>query len=407
MAAGNEGGNTFLLVFPVLIIILLFVGFVYLISYWFEHDLANREKPDLTTSIEVNDPAQDNSDDREGASRVSDFSQAETQERWNLPGFQSIPAFLAAPEPIGSSFDFRWFRFSEMPRDPSFFLDLENYSRDFLASLSRILPGGRFTLFLVDERSRYRPILQRSGNIFLSGSAIESIEPEGDVLHQLRNGKTVLSEDGFRIVFPLESRSGLLGAVELESESSLFNSEVVSRAWIDVQKYAEFLVQGKIYEQANTDPSSTLGSGIRFHEDLVDFFARKRTFRQNPALYLISLPENRIGNLEGAGPVLRNSRPPEYAFYRIAQETLGVIGPALGEKELVYFYKDLVQQLHPFDLFPAGFGGAHASSDVAGPTDWFRRAGLCLEESLSYQGDLFVYTDTMRNMLRIHVRQKV
>ena len=327
------------------------------------------------------------------------------QERWNLPGFLSLPPFIKAlPIPEGT-FQPRTYNFISTPRDPAFFLDLETFGIEFLSTLERYFPDSRRILYLTDRQGEYTPVLGALGKLRISGEALHMEKPDPEALERLRSGKTVLFEDGCGVIYPLESEAGLLGALWIESGENLFDEEVLSRGWSEIRRFSTFLIQAKVYEQAVTDQETTLASGFRFHEDLVQAVARRRLWKKVPSLYLgkwnvAELPEEERRKQSGRiGIDLRNRRPPEFAFYRIATDVFAILGPELGSRELKEFFQEIqgIFQKSPLQL--KGLGGSDLAFDLGSAREWFRRAGLALDESERRKGkQMVVYRDTVREI---------
>ncbi|MCP5482959.1 MAG: GGDEF domain-containing protein [Spirochaetales bacterium] len=336
------------------------------------------------------------------------------QERWNLPGFQSVVSPVRRrllPEHIhfparhfargehgdshdsatGSPFDFRYYRYAESPELPGAVADLESFCRSFLETLLDRLGPVDVTLFLKNRRGRFRPTMRKSGNLFVSGEALDEEPLSSAVLKRLEDNHYVVMEQGHEIFFPLPSRAGLLGAIRIRSERPLYRPEQLSDAWFEIRKYGESLYQARIHEQATVDPASTLGNGLAFEQALRYEFALKREVRYARSLCLVqfhgrSNPESML--TYGMG--LRAFFGYPQRLFRIAEDVCAVLGPEIAEEELDRLMGEYLGYLRNEAPVDITVGIAILEAEVRSAHDWFRRAARALEEANETGMNLYV-----------------
>ncbi|MCB1309196.1 MAG: hypothetical protein KDK30_13480 [Leptospiraceae bacterium] len=128
------------------------------------------------------------------------------QERWSLPGFQSVMHPLRRRiqaeemdftdrhyahhgqgegfDNASSLFDFRYYRFYENTDYPANISDLESFARSFLQTVIDRLGPSDATLFLRNRRRQFHPVLRKTGNVFISGAALHA-NPETHADHSV------------------------------------------------------------------------------------------------------------------------------------------------------------------------------------------------------------------------------
>lgn len=344
------------------------------------------------------------------------------QERWNLPGFQSVmqplrnkirpddldlDSFATAGKARGvgktrevgdshgfdnhsSLFDFRYYRFHEQPGFPEQVADIESFAKGFLTAVTDLADHATATLFLRNRRGKYHATLRRSGSIFISGAAL-GVEPVGShLVQQLEEGRYVVMDEGHEIYFPVPCRqtsvdgTAILGLIRLKSDRPLYNAETLAAAWYEIRKFGESLFQARVFEEAVSDPESTLHNGLTFHRDLMHEYSLKREIKNGRMLSLIrfrgrSNPES--VQLFGLG--LRSFFAAPFRLYRIASDVFAVLGPQLPVEDLERRLGDFLEFVREQEPVDANAGCALLMDDGAGPSaayDWFRQAALALEQ---------------------------
>lgn len=352
------------------------------VNFLFDRPLSHREQEDLRAHLE-----------RRAVEPAAEERYEFEQERWNLPGFQSVLAPVSEPvtsneldftsryfplrdesrEAGGTSyFDFRYYRYHEQPGFPEDAANVESFAKSFLAAVEDCLGRADITLYLRNRRGRYHAVLRRSGNIFISGAAVseESTVPS-KLIDKLGDGNYVALDDGREMFFPVPSRDGFPGMVRIRSEAPLYNRDALTEAWYEIRKFGELLYQARIFEQATSDSGSTLNNGLLFHRDLLHEFTLKREVRIARALTLIRFhgrtnPES-FANL---GLMLRAFFPSPWRRYRIAADVFAVLGPEMPAEELERRFGEYLTYVREREAVDLNVG-------VAGPRGK-RRPGLGL-----------------------------
>ena len=324
------------------------------------------------------------------------------QERWNLPGFQSVMRPLRRGisaddvdffahrgrgrgfDNQSSLFDFRYYRFHDQPGFPEQIADIESFAKGFLTAVTDLAGHATVTLFLRNRRGQYHATLRRTGSIFISGATLGSEPVAAHLVKQLEEGRYVVMEDGYEIYFPVPSRQGVLGLLRLKSDRPLYNSETLSRVWYEIRKFGESLFQARVYDEAVSDPESTLYNGLTFHRDLLHEFALKREVKTARMLVLLRFRgrSNRESvQLFGLG--LRSFFANPFRLYRIAADVFAALGPELPADELERRLGEFLTYVREQEPVDANVGGAVLSDDGTGPGsayEWFRQAALALEQ---------------------------
>ncbi|MBX7059816.1 MAG: hypothetical protein K1X75_17265 [Leptospirales bacterium] len=318
------------------------------------------------------------------------------QERWNLPGFLAVMApvrtrlapetqdFAAAVlrQPAGESlFDFRYYDFVDSGEFLESVSDLESFARSFLSSVSSALQDCDSLLFLRNRLGDMAPCLEKRGSVFVSGAALEDEHLERDCLTQLEAGRYVALEDGLRLVFPLPSHRGLIGALRFSSRRPLFRPEELALAWFRIRKFGEWLLQAAVFEQATVDRQSALNNGMTFHRDLRHEFALRDSLRERRELSLVQF-------LKGGGQTLWRGlqlrrRFGDRRLYRIAADVFALLGPQSMEGEIDRRFSEYLSDLGERETVELQIGCAILEDDVESPLEWFRRAGAALEQARS------------------------
>ncbi len=363
-------------------------------NFLFDRPLSSREQQDLRAHLE----------ERAAQPAAEEHYEFE-QERWNLPGFQSVLAPIREPVPPddldfttryfhlrdesraagGSSyFDFRFYRYHDQPGFPEDAANVESFAKSFLGAVEDCLGRADITLYLRNRRGRYHAVMRRSGNIFISGAAIseESTVPP-KLIQKLGDGNYVALDDGREMFFPVPSREGIPGMLRIRSEAPLYNREALTEAWYEIRKFGELLYQARIFEQATSDGGSTLSNGLMFQRDLLHEFALKREVRIPRALTLLRFhgrtnPES-FANL---GLMLRAFFPSPWRRYRIAADVFAVLGPEMPAEELERRFGEYLTYAREREAVDLNVGIA-VLAEQGGPAsayEWFRRAGTALEQ---------------------------
>ncbi len=327
------------------------------------------------------------------------------QERWALPGFLSIRPVIIDSSDIntpaeqyqhsykkGTLFNHYTYRFEDLPSNGMVFSDVEAYCRSLLdATENWGFREERVTLYLINQRQEYHPILQRKGSVYISGEAIQKKMPEY-IVGRLSAEIPVLDNEGHTLYLPLFSSAGNLGALAVYSSAPMFNQTHIDRAWNDIRKYGEFLYQARAYEQFTKDPVSTLYNGMQFHTDLGDTVFKRESFRQPPVLLLIKFSDGcDAENMSIPGMILRSSFPREFRLYRIACDVFAVMGPDPGESGMANLVDKYRINLSQSGRIVFSTGACVLTLDIADSDSWFRQAGLALEECSDHSDLMLVY----------------
>ncbi|MCR9141150.1 MAG: hypothetical protein NXI24_02790 [bacterium] len=332
------------------------------------------------------------------------------QERWNLPGFQSVMQplrqkiqaedldFWPAAKGAGrgfdnqsSLFDFRYYRFHEQQGYPEQIADIESFARGFLTAVTDLATHATATLYLRNRRGRFHPTLRRSGSVFISGAALGSEPAAHHLVKQLEDGRYVVMEEGREIYFPVPCRQapqgtpGVLGLICMKSDRPMYNAETLSAAWYEIRKFGESLFQARVFEEAVSDPESTLSNGLSFHRDLLHEYSLKREIKNGRMLILLrfrgrSNPDS--GRLFGLG--LRSFFAAPFRLYRVAADVFAALGPELPLEELERRLGEFLEFVREQEAVDVNAGCALLNDDGAGPAsayEWFRQAGTALEQS--------------------------
>ncbi|MEQ9364629.1 MAG: hypothetical protein RIF32_10315, partial [Leptospirales bacterium] len=345
------------------------------------------------------------------------------QERWNLPGFQSVMQplrgkirsedldfFRHTGEGRGfdnqsSLFDFRYYRFHDQPGYPEQTADIESFAKGFLTAVTDLAGHATATLFLRNRRGRYHATLRRSGSVFISGAALGTEPVAPHIVKQLEGGRYVVLQDGHEIYFPVPCRQessggrsdghgpigqgltgqGVLGLIRMKSDRPLYNAETLAAAWYEIRKFGESLFQARVFEEAVSDPESTLNNGLTFHRDLLHEYSLKREVKNGRILMLVrfrgrSNPDS--AQLFGLG--LRSFFAAPFRLYRIAADVFAAMGPALPAEEIERRLGEFLDFIREQEAVDVNAGCALLMDDGAGPAspyEWFRQAGLALEQS--------------------------
>ncbi len=308
------------------------------------------------------------------------------QERWNMPGFASLKS-----HPYKGTFNFRNYRLREHIQEQSVRYDLESFTKHFLNYFNTFTDAQRVTLLLITADDSLEPVMERRGNIFLSGSASGLAYPGTEMLRGISDGKFILDTDGLKGCFPLKTDEGTLGAVLIQSARPMFNPETIRKINSEISRYADFLYQFRIYEQANRDPATGLLNGMRFHEDLIRLFHSRRNLKNHIWLVLIQFPSTASDPFQesdalSAAGILTDIFPPDSGntLYRISSDAFAVTGPAIRKDDINDLYNFLKQSFRTAQkgrLSRYAAAAVVAAHDFSDAQEWFSRAGLCLEES--------------------------
>lgn len=320
------------------------------------------------------------------------------QERWNLPGFLSAlapvrrrlhadefdpAAQLERSMDSGDGlFNFRYYRYHDTPGFPDNASDLESFSKSFLNATLDAAGRGEATLYLRNRSGRYRACLRRLGGVYISGAALEESELSPHIIRRFEEGKYLALEDGRTLYFPVPSRYGALGAIRLTSSEPLLNPELIARVWFEIRKYGETLLQACIFEQATSDPASATGNGFLFQRDLKLEYSLRREWRDRRALWIVRFTgRSRLERADQYGYALRSELAPPCRLYRIAADAFAGLGPEIPESELDRRFTAALARIREREAVDIAIGCAILEEDVSSSSDWFRRAGLALEQA--------------------------
>ncbi len=320
------------------------------------------------------------------------------QERWNMPGFLSalapvrrrLPAdefdpaaqFERSMHAGDGLFDFRYYRYHDAPGFPDNASDLESFSKSFLNATLDAAGRGEATLYLRNRAGQYRACLRRLGGVYISGAALEESELSPSVIRRFEEGKYLALEDGRTLYFPVPSRYGALGAMRLTASEALLNPELIARVWFEIRKYGETLLQACIFEQATSDPASATGNGFLFQRDLKLEFSLRREWRDRRALWIVRFTgQSRLERADQYGYALRSELAPPCRLYRIAADAFAGLGPELPESDLDRRFAAALARIREREAVDIAIGCAILEDDVSSSSDWFRRAGLALEQA--------------------------
>ncbi len=320
------------------------------------------------------------------------------QERWNLPGFLSALApirrrlnaaefdpaaqFERALDASDGLFNFRYYRYHDAPGFPDNAADLESFSKSFLNATLDAAGRGEATLYLRTRSGRYRACLRRLGGVYISGAALQESELSPHIIRRFEEGKYLALEDGCTLYFPVPSRYGALGAMRLTASEPLLNPELIARVWFEIRKYGETLLQACIFEQATSDPASATGNGFLFQRDLKLEFSMRREWRDRRALWIVRFTgRSRLERADQYGYALRSELAPPCRLYRIAADAFAGLGPEIPESELDRRFAAALARIREREAVDIAIGCAILEEDVSSSSDWFRRAGLALEQA--------------------------
>lgn len=326
------------------------------------------------------------------------FTEQFEQERWNLPGFLSALApvrrrlhatefdpaaqFERAQDAGDGLFNFRYYRYHDAPGFPENASDLESFSKSFLNAALDAVGRGEATLYLRNRSGQYRACLRRLGGVYISGAALDESELSPQIIRRFEEGKYLALEDGRTLYFPVPSRYGALGAMRLTSSEPLLNPELIARVWFEIRKYGETLLQACIFEQATSDPASAAGNGFLFQRDLKLEFSLRREWRDRRALWIVRFTgRSRLERADQYGYALRSELAPPCRLYRIAADAFAGLGPELPESELDRRFAAALARIREREAVDIAIGCAILEEDVSSSSDWFRRAGLALEQA--------------------------
>lgn len=333
------------------------------------------------------------------SSTMEEDGRYEEQERWNLPGFLSIPApkvdlsgamntgvFEKDPMnlPVKSSlFDHTFYSFYDFPRDPSVMLDLESFSRRFLKELEELYHDSVNTLYLKNHKGNPEAVLQLRGNTFVYGDGMENVSFEDDVRERIMAGNMAIVDNGYTAHFPMITPGGIVGMVRIRNKHSLFDRERLNHIYRKINKFSTFLYQSRIFESASTDPDSSLENGILFHRELLRIFIRQEQYAVYPMLLLIQLKSNHTmsrSDINYFGAALRLLFGEQYTAYRIALDVCAVLGPEISSEELGDAMERLRESLK--EISADFYSGAAVLNESYGEArQWFDRASRALQES--------------------------
>ncbi len=355
------------------------------------------------------------------------------QERWNLPGFQSVMQPLRRkirPDDLdffrhtgagrgfdnqSSLFDFRYYRYRDQPGYPEQSADIEAFAKAFLTAITDLAGHATTTLYLRNRRGHYHATLRRSGSVFISGAALGAEPVDPQLVRQLEDGRYIVLDDGHEIFFPVPCRQdhatrsadagdakdhgavgqvpreqsslgrGMLGLIRMKSDRPLYNAETLAAAWYEIRKFGESLFQARVFEEAISDPESTLHNGLSFHRDLLHEFSLKRELKNDRMLLMLrfrgrSNPES--VQLFGLG--LRSFFASPFRLYRIAADVFALLGPALPVEEAERRLGEFLSFVREQEAVDLNAGSALLNDDGAGPAsayEWFRQAAVALEDS--------------------------
>lgn len=322
------------------------------------------------------------------------------QERWNLPGFQSVynpiqktlsardidfTTGLSGQSMAEGDFLFaaRYYKFAEAAEN-GMLTDIEGFARKFLEEISERFGPVESVLYLKNHKDQFHPVLSKKSSTFISGPAVQARHRDLDplLLAQLRDGNCVVSEDGLRVYLPLSAREGMLGAVALRSDRPLYKSRELSALWYEIKKYGEYLHQAKIYEQATTDPYSTLFNGLQFQHDLFNDFSMKKEVRYTRSLLIVQFcGRSNLDHMRLLGMGLRSAFGRPFRLYRIAQDAAAILGPVMTAEEMEERFREFLNFVRAQDAVDISVGCALLDDDVTGTDEWFRRATRALEDS--------------------------
>ena len=321
------------------------------------------------------------------------------QERWNLPGFQSVynpiqksisardidftaGGFGSMPEG-DFLFAARYYKFAEAAEN-GLLTDIEGFARKFLDEITERFGPVETVLYLKNHKDRYHPVLSKKNTTFISGPAVQARHRSLDplLLRQLQEGNCVVSEDGLRVYMPLSAREGMMGIVVLRGDRPLYRSKELSALWYEIKKYGEYLHQAKIYEQATTDPYSTLFNGLQFQHDLWNDFTMKKEVRYSRSLVIVQFcGRSRLDDMRLLGLGLRTAFARPFRLYRIAEDAAAILGPVMTAEEMEERFREFLNFVRAQNAVDISVGCALLDDDVTNPEEWFRRATRALEDS--------------------------
>ena len=328
------------------------------------------------------------------------------QERWNLPGFQSLlrpfrkgisadefnlvkwESFYSDSSPSQSSskqnYAFPALSLEKHGQALGSLNNLEAFVKEMLISLSEYLAPCSVSACLRSRSGKYHLFLQFSGSVFFSE---KNTEMEGGswqaVIQRIETGEYVVLNGGQDIAFPLPSRFGPLGFLHFRCEEALANKDdkkdILEKLWYAIRKYGESLLQACIYEQSTKDPESTLFNGMRFQEDLNREMAC-RLERNIPCHLILVMLHGKV-NAEALAACSKNLLllfPFPQRVYRIGQSLFGILDTreAQGLKTKLSELRVSMQQTYGLEL---SFGSAIPVLELGSPQEWFEQAQKALE----------------------------
>ncbi len=314
------------------------------------------------------------------------------QEYWGLPGFQSLPPAVEDISPALRSlaegflreqshiFGWQWYRFAELSTYPGSISDIEFFAKSLLSVTMERLYSLRATLYLLDQRGNYQAVLQKRGNIFVSGVKENIAVPEKTLIGRLKAGNYVLLNNGLDIFFPLPARGAMLGFLHLNRETVLNGPLQLRKVWQEICRYGELLWQARLYEQATSDPQSTLLNGMSFQKDLYQCAIMQGGLAIPLELTLIKFHNREPGRfMRLYGSSLRQVFPLSARLYRIALEVGAVLNYQLPRGELARRIQKLTALIDQKTEISIGSASWH--STMQSPNEWFRQAASALEQS--------------------------
>lgn len=333
--------------------------------------------------------------DRPPPKKEENGDPAVEQERWNLPGFLAAMSPVRTRLPLEkidlsavmrhesgeSLFDFRYYDFLDSGEFLESVSDLENFARAFLSSVSSGLEQAGAVLFLRNRSGQMAPCLEKRGDVFISGAALDGESLSAECLRHLEGGRYVALEDGLQLVFPLPSTRGLAGAVSFRSDRPLFKPEALARTWFRIRKFGEWLWQATVFEQATVDRDTSLNNGLLFHRDLRVEFSLRGMVREPRELTLLQFLDA-SGDWLWRGVQLRRHFG-DRRLYRIAGDVVAMLGGEQDAESIDLRFSDFLRDLREQEAVDVCIGSAALDDDVASPLEWFRRAGAALEDARS------------------------
>ncbi len=327
--------------------------------------------------------------------------QTQEQECWNLPGFQSlyhnpnhnVPMNEFSPweklyreenngvqaqkeastlhiEPSHLSLGF------SPKADIEGLSNVESFVRNMLTNLSEHISHVSIRSYLRNRLGDYYLVLHSRGNLFISEKNVKLEGQRGKLfISCAEKGEYTVFQNGMEAVFPLLSRSGLMGILVFSKKEGSIEKEMAKYLWQEICKYGKSLFQFCIYEKFSVDQETTLLNSIRFQEDLLREMACQREKKTSTHLVLLQW-ENFLSQKLSLffGQTLRQYFPFPERSYRIGTKLCAVLVSQKKIEEmhmrLIEFFTAISKEVS-LDL---SLGASTLKYDMESPQEWFYQA---------------------------------